>query len=481
MRYNPEQKNIKKKGQVFSSNTIVSEILDNIEYDGTIKLDILDPSCGDGQFLLEILKRIIKNNPKENVVSFLVGIHGWDIDNKAVESCINRLDAYLKENNIEWSGQWNIKCINALTANKEYKFDIIVGNPPYIRIKHLDTDTRAILRESYSFCKKGATDIYYAFFQIAVTLLKPNGICGFITPSSWLTTETGKTLRYYFKTKQNIVKIINHGGIQQFDKASTRTATTIFTNSKNESFHYIEFNTYRDELVDKIVAYNDLQDCAWRLSGEQSIQSTLVLKDICTISVGLATLCDKVFVIEYLEEKEDTYKVNTKLSGIIEIEKGVVKKIIKGSKPEKKLLIFFPYIKDHRNKYIPMNEDYLKTNFPMGYEYIKSHKEILDKRSSGAPVWFAFGRTQAIDTGFSQKIFFSPITKDLKFNLSYDTEATFYSGYAIQSKYDLQRLLELLNSKTMETYIKTNSADMGDGWLTCSKKLLEQFPVPTDF
>jgi adenine-specific DNA-methyltransferase len=184
---------------------IVDKILKDsgfYESDLTDKI-ILDPACGDGRFLVPIVEYIIENTHTSQIKSRLEQIHGWDIDKEAIKLCRQNLDNLIKPLGI--AVDWNLKRCDALKQkNTKKRFHFIVGNPPYIRIQHLPEEQRKFIQNQFSFCQSGSTDAYLAFFQLASMLLAEDGICGFITPNSWLTSETGKPLRAYFEQNNNL-------------------------------------------------------------------------------------------------------------------------------------------------------------------------------------------------------------------------------------------------------------------------------------
>jgi adenine-specific DNA-methyltransferase len=119
-----------------------------------------------------------------------------------------------------------MRCIK--TEKYKKRFHFIIGNPPYIRIQHLPVEQRKFIQKQFSFCQSGSTDAYLAFFQLASMLLAEDGTCGFITPNSWLTSETGKPLRAYFEQNQHLSRITNYGTIPVFGNTATYSAITIF-------------------------------------------------------------------------------------------------------------------------------------------------------------------------------------------------------------------------------------------------------------
>ncbi len=486
-------------GQVYTPNFIVNKILDDIGFNSGQILGkrILDPACGDGRFLEEVVRRIINYSTYEDLTKNLLNVYGWDIDKKAIQLCIENLNNLIKPLGIKV--QWNIYENDSIkeientqnnlfyTDSDKKKFDFIVGNPPYIRIQHLDETQRKYIQKNYKFCQSGSTDIYIAFFELCYHLLNENGICGLITPNTFFYTDTAKTMRDFFSKNGIIKQITNYGIIQLFENATTYSAILIFDRKKHKTFLYqqaIGKETFlnRDISIDEIINQK-----FWQLSIEKKHNHHGVkLKDICKIHVGITTLYDKAYIFPIQEIDEKYVFAFTKLKGKIKIEKDILKPIVKAStlkSSQDKIseYILFPYTKVC-GKHQIMSEEKLKMDFPFAYNYLLSIKEELAKRDNGRPIkpWYAFGRTQSLDTSFGKKIIFSPMNIKPNFILYENEDCTFYSGYCIKYNGDYTKLLKQLNSEEMEKFIRVSSRDFRGGWKAYNKKVIEDFIINTD-
>jgi len=482
-------------GQVYTPNFVVCKILDDVGCNSPKILGkaIIDPACGDGRFLVEIVKRIIEFSPENDLQKNLECVYGWDIDSVALKYCISNLNNLIKDKNIDI--QWNISVTNSIkkhekhdlfAANGYQKFDFIVGNPPYIRIQHLDLEQRNYIQHNYEFCKSGSTDIYIAFYELCINLLSENGICGLITPNTFLFTETARPLRLYFASNKNLVQITNYGDIQLFDDATTYSAITIFNSKKNQHFKFqkaVSEQTFEEKTID----FSELKEPFWQLTTDDTeIVKGKKLKEICNIHVGITTLCDSAYIFPFDAVDEKFVWVNTKLRGRVKLEKDILKPIIKGSKlkhsKEKiKEFVLFPYRKvNEKNTIIPESE--LKIKFPLAYDYLLSVKSELDKRDNGKPnsvAWYAFGRSQGLNTSFGEKIIFSPMNEKPNFVHYSNPECTFYSGYCIKkiNGFCNEKLMKQLNSDRMDKFVSMSSRDFRGGWKAYNKKVIENFEV----
>ncbi|TAH18707.1 MAG: methyltransferase domain-containing protein [Cytophagales bacterium] len=480
-------------GQVYTPPFIVSKILDEIGFDSPTVLGqtILDPACGDGRFLEEIAKRIISLSPAAQLAENLSYLHGWDIDAEAVSLCIGNLEKLIAPFSISVS--WNIKVCDSITQlpNNEFmsigknkKFDFIVGNPPYIRIQHLDEQTRKFVQQNYQFCQSGSTDIYIAFYELCYQLLADDGICGLITPNTFFYTETGKALRDFLVQNKAIKKITNYADIQVFDNATTYSAILIF--GKQDHPHFVfEQASSKLAFASRQIAWTEVETQKfWQLSAKKptNTQGTK-LKDICQIHVGITTLCDKVYIFPIERIDEQYAWANTRLKGKIKIETALLKPIVKGSvlkssEDEIKEYVLFPYQKN-KGKHQIISEENLK-KYPLTYQYLLSVKEELDKRDNGQKnkvAWYAFGRSQGLDTSFGKKIIFSPMNLKPNFIWHENEESSLYSGYCIKYNGDVAWLLSVLNSQRFADFIAVSSRDFRGGWKAYNKKIVGEFVV----
>lgn len=478
-------------GQVYTPPHIVNKILDEAGMSSSHFLGktILDPACGDGRFLREIVQRILRYSPEGTLAENLQKVQGWDIDAQALALCREVLDEEIGATGLRID--WDLRQLDALQQlGSRERFDFIVGNPPYIRIQHLPESQRRYLQENYRFCGSGSTDTYVAFFELADRLLHDGGTCGFITPNSYFFSETARPLRQYFQEKQNLRLITNYGSIRVFDKTGTYAAITLFDKRRNEHFRY-ELSRPDFTYPSRHIPFQELNRYdLWQLSVHVPPRDDGIrLGDICRISVGITTLSDAVYLFKIQEGTLGECVWGTSKSGIeVLLEKEILKPIVKASRLKNATepiteYILFPYRKNEAGKHVIIPESELKRCYPKAYAYLVSKKPILERRDNGKPnavAWYAFGRAQSLDTSFGRKIVFSPMNRTPNFILLEDPEATLYSGYFIKYSGDYEKLLPLLNSREMAEYMAVAGRDFRGGWKGYSKKIVDNFRFSTD-
>jgi len=488
-------------GIVYTPQWIVELILDYLDYKNNIyQKKIIDPACGDGAFLREVLIRFIRDAKRAKIENKVIkekiqnNIFGFDIDENAVKKCIAILDDIAKEYGIK-NIKWNILKTDSLDksfASKFFNFfDFVVGNPPYIRIQHLGTQRREKIQNDWHLCKKGSTDIFIAFFELGYHLLNKNGKLGYITPNTYLKTQAGEGLRSFLKFHQILKTLIDFEHNQLFDNATTYSLITILDkNHKKSTFSLFKGDKENVNFIDEIDT-EKLNKDNWILTSNDILKKLneierrgLPLGKIAKIHVGITTLADDYYIFKDPVFKGSFAEIKLKDGRTFQIEREILKPIIKVSvlknpNEDQNRFIIFPY-KKIDNKHFIIPEDELKEKYPRTYDYFKVIKNILNSRDKGKPnpvAWYAFGRSQGLDTSFGKKILTSPINLKPNFIVWEKEEYTFYAGYCIKYDGDLKLLAEYLNSSDMEFYINNISRNYQNNYKSFAKSFLEKFGI----
>ena len=168
--------------QIFTPDYIAEFMVKNIKQHyfsannaSTIdKIKILEPSAGKGIFL-----------------KYILGEGFTDIT--AYE-----LDQTLKTSLSKSYPNVELKFENFLGSDANEKFDIVIGNPPYLG-QNYNAPIFQELVKNYSICKKyfvGNMDLFYFFIHLGINKLKPGGLLSFITTNYWLTKSKKTGIKY---------------------------------------------------------------------------------------------------------------------------------------------------------------------------------------------------------------------------------------------------------------------------------------------
>jgi len=253
----------KKFGEFYTPIQVVNYILDCIGFtpDNNIEEKILiDPACGDGVFLAEAGKRLIKKFEKKGfdltkptdsrivLETIINNVHGVDVNFDSCEktkenlfSCVKELYEIVKKDYGSYSIKFKIFCFDSLLPNQldNTKFDYVIGNPPYVRIHRIKPDS---LKEEYRNLYESALgrfDTSVLFIERGIKWLKPFGALGYIVSNKFLTTNYGKGIRKFILNSSSIEQIVDLTDIEPF-QVSVLPCILILKNKAESSryFHY---------------------------------------------------------------------------------------------------------------------------------------------------------------------------------------------------------------------------------------------------
>lgn len=463
-------KAIKQDGQVFTPPATVNLMLDICGYDFPARIlqkHIMENSCGEGAFLCEIVKRYCTaffqtskdtDKLKNELETY---IHGIEINKESHANCLYNLGKIVETFGIE-DVHWDIPNTDALECETfDASMDYVVGNPPYVRVHNLSERYDGV--KKLSFTLSGMTDLYLAFFEKSFQMLKPDGKLCYITPSSWLNSLAGVNLRSYILKQRNLASITDFEHFQVFDKINTYSSIALFDQKHaSEYFDYYRFEA-ETKSVKKIETIG-LRDChienAFYLSDTRSLRKLKAIKQAenkeryAVVKNGFATLADGVFI------------------GSIPFEQYTID-IIKAS-TGKWQKAFYPY--DEAGKPLPKAELFAEEAIR---EYMNAHKEELLKGKSEEekPLWYLYGRTQALKDVSCDKISINTIIKDKESLKIHPVErgCGVYSGLYILTKVPYEDICSILKSDDFLQYVKALKKYKSGGYYTFNTKDLEQY------
>lgn len=372
--------------------------------------------------------------------------------------------------------------------------DVIVGNPPYVRSKHIDPVTKQNLSR-WSTSRIGNADLYIPFFEIGNSLLSETGVLGYITVNTFFKSVNARQLRNYLSTGRFSISIINFGEQLVFKKKLAYTCLAFLSKSPSSSLLYAKADIpdvqNGEEMAFEKIEYSALNNHrGWHLNHNDVLQNIHRIEtageplgEKYVIKNGIATLANDVFIFRPVRS-DNMYYYIVKDGKEYPIERGICRDIIKPNIlkteeeiPKKQEKIISPYDSGHNL----IEEDFFIREYPLAYRYLQTCRKILDARDKGEGdygAWYAFGRTQAIaDNGL--KLLF-PYMSDLPhFVYMPKKDMLIYCGYAIynDSETELLFLKRVLESSVFDYYMKNTSKPYSTGYYSYAKNYVKSFGI----
>lgn len=194
-------------GAVFTRRWVVELILDLCGYEvgnDITQLHAIEPAVGSGAFFEVMVERLAEARQKHAAElpwrDLDRCLRGWDVQQEHVHGCREKAVAVLTAAGCPDGTAWELARTwlrtgdFLLMSHREESADLVVGNPPYIRIEDLATDLLAAYRKACP-AMGGRADVYIGFFERGLDLLKPGGRLGFICADRWMRNQYGKRLR----------------------------------------------------------------------------------------------------------------------------------------------------------------------------------------------------------------------------------------------------------------------------------------------
>ena len=196
------------RGAIFTRREVVEFVLDLVGYTPDKPLHLLrllEPSFGDGDFLLPAIERVLKpwaQDPRPRpmkLIDLRSAICGVELHHQSYQNTRVRICAALKERG--FSSEETDEVLNGWLLRGDFLLELIdgqythvVGNPPYIRQEQIPDALISEYRKRYSTIYDRA-DLYVPFIEKSLSLLQDGGLLGFICSDRWMKNRYGGPLR----------------------------------------------------------------------------------------------------------------------------------------------------------------------------------------------------------------------------------------------------------------------------------------------
>lgn len=345
---------------------------------------VLEPSCGDGAFLKEAAKKVMEINPELPIEDMIVGVELFEEEAKKASGYGTKVVSgdffgFYKDN-----------------IEGKQKFDVIIGNPPFIRYQNVDAVSREIafqLMRNAGLHPNKLTNIWLPFLVLSALALSENGKIGMVIPAELFQVsyagETREFLAKYFDrlTLITFQKIVFEDIQQEVilllgERTSDSKGIQVIELKDLDDLGNLNLTNFYDYEV-KELNHSDEKWIKYFLSCEEielmrklrNNDNIVPTTDLFEINVGLVSGENSFFLLNHKMVKEHQLGNATRmiigkteqLKGVILSERDFKKLVEKG----KKVYMFAPKdvpfseLSKEEQEYIKYGE---KLGFNMGYK-----------------------------------------------------------------------------------------------------------------
>ncbi|MHA2035569.1 MAG: Eco57I restriction-modification methylase domain-containing protein [Promethearchaeota archaeon] len=477
------------QGILSKNSELRNKILKKLQ---TIK--ILDPACGSGRFLIstanilyeffrflntgldkyEIKKNIIQNN-----------LYGIDIEKSAFIITKLRLSYWLLSESISnfkfpdltvkgfhleeinkiinsFGIEFNLFNLDFLLEFNPKKFDIILGNPPYVENKKIKTlEFKRKLTKRFKSAYR-LFDLSIVFIEKALELLKEeNGILSMITTNKCLAADYGIQIREILLNNTELKEIIDISSIPIFNRIAAYPIILTFKKSLANSNNIV--------LIKKFGKLNDLNE-------DSIIKPQLLLQSLIKkIPAFVIPISGQINLVSYLynnfkpfSESISDLKIIYRPYGFINWSKHLTNISNNPTSQEDLILLGTGNVGKYHIAFDKLIKIAKKT---IPISYFKYQSDFVD-------IWKEVN---------SQKLIFREVAKELTWTFDPGIYTNVTGLYFVKiSSFDKNKLFSLLaimNSTLMDTIFKTlfSSLHMAGGYLRFNGSFIKRLPIPQKF
>jgi len=404
-----------------------------------------------------------------------------------LEMEINQITAKLEEKKAskiyENAFEWRFEFPEVLNDDGDFVgFDVVIGNPPYIRQEELG-DFKNYLQTNFKVFSSGG-DIFSYFYELSHSIMKDKGYFSFIN-NSFDKTTAGKTLREFVENNFRFESYIDFTDVVVFEEATTYPIILIAQKANHKShfkfFKYTKANFYNKELLSNKsiyteVAQDKLNTSAWNFinSFEQNILAKIqshktIEEKFGRCFRGIITGLNEAFVTE---NKLGSYSVLRDVYDGKDLKKWATPRSFK------KMIVFES--KSTSKNFGKLSEDVafekMKETYPEIFNHLEPFKEKALMRFDKGEFWWELRNCAYYDFFEKPKIIFPNLQNNNKF--AFDETGVYLNAPAVFLPSNDKALLAVLNSKVVWHFLKSVCVIRSGGYIEVKPQYFEQIPIP---
>jgi adenine-specific DNA-methyltransferase len=419
---------------------------------------------------------------------------------RRLELLANQLDAEIQAHEqgalFRDAFEWRFEFPEVLDEAGTFRgFDVVIGNPPYIR-QEAFTSSKPQFKQRFSTFD-GKADLYVYFIELGLDLLSPGGELSYIAPNKWLRAGYGAPLRQWLPQHHTLLEFLDFGDLPVFAEATTypaimsvrRAAPPAGSQFRAASLPKLPPPSLEMLVEDSVrsVSQAGLKVEGWNLSDDAGQEILTKLKAAGTplgeyvggkIYYGIKTGSNVAFVVDAATR----VKLIAEDAASAEIIKPFLagRDIKRYRQPTTDKFVLFTRRGIDMAKYpavLAYLEQFRKQLEPRPKHLTGKAAEEWAGRKPGTYKWYEVQDSIDYWQEFEKpKILFPDIASILSFTLDPNGNYLANTGYFITT--DNLFLLGVLNSASIDIFFRSLTNTIRGGYLRFFKQYLDQLPIP---
>ncbi|MFZ8861383.1 MAG: Eco57I restriction-modification methylase domain-containing protein [Thermocrinis sp.] len=385
-------------------------------------------------------------------------------------------------------------------------FDIVIGNPPYVRQEKIKKEKPLLQKQGYEFFTSTA-DLYVYFYEKGYKILKQKqgGILAYITSNKWMRAKYGEKLRRFLKENTTILKLIDFSGYRVFEQ-TVDTCILLFKKEKPPKGHIFKFLEVKSN-VESLENYlknanwqkmeqDKLSNNGWILGDEKVLSLKEKIEKVgrplrawnVKIYRGIITGYNEAFIID--TETRNRILANCKDEEERKRTEEIIKPVLRGRDIERYRykwaglwIIIIPagWTNKHRGR--EKLEEFFKRTFPALYNHFMNFANVKGKgkglfdRDDQGDYWWELRPCDYYPEFEKEKIVWQEMSLEPSFAYDDIKFYTLQTAYIMTGK-NLKFLLGVLNSKISKWYMQNLAYSLSEGAQRWIRQYVEQLPIP---
>ncbi len=402
---------------------------------------------------------------------------------KEISEISTKIDEIKGNRIFENAFEWRFEFPEVLDDNGNFVgFDVVLGNPPYIRQEELG-ELKRYLQPNYKVFSSGG-DIFSYFYELGHRVIKDKGYLAFIN-NTFDKTSAGKSLREFTSNNFSFKKYIDMTDVVVFDEATTYPVILIAQKTvKKQPFQYLKysktnFNNKRllyDDSKFTNVSQESLNNNAWNFinSAEQNILTKIqshksILEKYGRCYRGILTGLNEAFITD---KQLGSYTVLKHVYDGKDLKKWITPQTYK------KMIVMES--NSTTKRFGKLGEEAalakMKEASPEIFSHLEPYEEKAKNRYDKGEYWWELRNCAYYNLFEKPKIVFPNLQNTNKFAL--DETGAYLNAPAVFLPSDDKALLAVLNSKVAWYFLKSICVIRSGGYIEVKPQYFEQIPIP---